>query len=562
MALPRPTAAIASRPAERFDTVPWYVHRGDTLALLTYGFLTLLLTWPQVIALNSIPAHQDPLFSIWRLGWIAHALSNSPSELLNGNIYYPARGTLLFSDTTLLQGLLAWPLVGLGLRLVAIYNILVLASFVASAWATYLLVRQLSGSRAAAFLAGLIFAFAPFRFDHYIHLELLWGFWAPLTLWALHRAVERAATAYGVLAGVFAVLQLISCGYYAVFLSTLLPIVAAGLLLTRQNRTVNRWKGVVFGGAIAVLFGIAYAIPYRAAAADVGRRPLAYTAAYSPELYAFLAAPEGNWLYGATAHPWGSNEGHLFVGLVPVVLVLVALLAVRRAWVGIYAAVLAFAVLLCLGLNGPLYEYLYRWWPGYSGLRVPTRAGLFVVLGVAALAGGGLTAVLRWVQAPRWQTAVFAVVVAIVALEYVNPVGSLRPLEHRRVQFFAWLATQDDAVILHMPVPRPKALPGNEAYYQWLSTFHWRPLVNGYSGHYPRPYMRLLHRLRTFPDRASIEALRERSVRFVVVHDRLYSPREFQHLVATLTAMREFRPVGRFQSVDGEPLTVVELLPR
>src|SRR5918994_7498845 len=166
MALPRPTAAVA-RTAERFDTVPWYVHRRDTLALITYGFLTVLMTWPQAIALNSVRDHQDPLFSMWRLGWIAHALSTAPSELFNGNVYFPERGTLLYSDTTLLQGLLAWPFVRMGISLPVIYNALVLASFVASAWAMYVLARELSGSRAGAFLAGLIFAFPPFRFDHY-----------------------------------------------------------------------------------------------------------------------------------------------------------------------------------------------------------------------------------------------------------------------------------------------------------------------------------------------------------------------------------------------------------
>jgi hypothetical protein len=561
MALPRPTAASTSRPAERFDTVPWYVHRSNTLALLTYAVLTVLLTWPQAVALNSVPAHQDPLFSIWRLGWIAHALSTVPSELFNGNVYFPARGTLLYSDTTLLQGLLAWPLVGLGVPLPAVYNALVLASFVASAWFMYLLVRELSGSSAGAFLGGVIFAFAPFRFDHYIHLELLWGFWTPLTLWALHRAVDRASVRYGVLAGVFALIQLLSCGYYGVFLSTALPIVVAGLLLSARHRTLRRWRGLMFGGAIAAVGGYLYATPYREIAAVVGRRSLGYVGAYSPKAHAFIAAPEGNWLYGGTAHPWGSNEGHLFVGILPFILAVVALFAVRRVWVGVYAVLLTGAVLVCLGTNAPLYEHLYRWWPGYNGLRVPTRAGLFVVLGVAALAGGGLAAVLRWVRSPRRRATVFAVAVGVVVLEYVNAVPSLRPLEHRQAHVFTWLAAQKDAVVLHQPTPRPNELPGDEPYYQWLSTFHWRPLVNGYSGHYPRPYIELLRRLQTFPDRPSLEVLRARSVRFVIIHDRRYRPREFERLINTMAAMPDFRPVAQFQSVDGEPLTVMELLP-
>jgi hypothetical protein len=562
MARPTPIAAAARRPAEKFDTVPWYVHRRDALALITYGFLTVLMTWPQAVALTSVPAHQDPLFSIWRLGWIARALSTAPSDLFNGNVYFPERGTLLYSDTTLLEGLIAWPLVELGIPLAAVYNVLVLASFVASAWAMYLLVKELSGSRAGAFLAGVIFAFAPFRFDHYIHLELLWGFWTPLTFWALHRAVDRASVPYGVFTGVFALMQLLSCGYYGVFLSTALPVVAAGLLLTARYREVRRWKGLVLGGGIAAVGGFLYALPYREIADIVGRRPLSYVAAYSPQLQTFMAVPEANWLYGWTAHPWGSNEGHLSVGFLPLILTLAAVVAVRRAWVIAYAALLTIAVLICLGTNGPLYELLYRSWPGYSGLRVPTRAGLLVVLGIAVLAGGGLAPLLNWVRSPRSRAIVFTAAVGIVLLEYINPVPSLRALEHRRAHVFTWLAAQKDAVILHLPVPRPSALPGDEPEYQWLSTFHWRPLVNGYSGHYPRPYMDLLRRLRTFPDTASVEALRARSVRFVIVHDRRYRPRELERLLGAMFEMDEFRPVAQFHTTGGEPLTVLELVPR
>jgi hypothetical protein len=85
---------------------------------------------------------------------------------------------------------------------------------------------------------------------------------------------------------------------------------------------------------------------------------------------------------------------------------------------------------------------------------------------------------------------------------------------------------------------------------------------HGYSGHYPRPYMDLLRRLRTFPDTASVEALRARSVRFVIVHDRRYRPRELERLLSALFEMDEFRPVAQFHTADGEPLTVLELVPR
>ena len=137
-----------------------------------------------MIRFDSIPDHEDAFFSLWRLGWIAHALTTDPRHLFDGNIFYPERYTLAYSDGVLVEGLVALPFLYAGMPVVYVYNALVLGSFVACGMAMYLLARRLTGSTAAALLAGVVFAFAPFRFDHYYHLELLWSPWMPLAFWA------------------------------------------------------------------------------------------------------------------------------------------------------------------------------------------------------------------------------------------------------------------------------------------------------------------------------------------------------------------------------------------
>ena len=72
--------------------------------------LAAFVTWPHVMHLStSIFSHHDPYFSIWRLAWVAHALATSPRHLFDANIFYPATGTLAYSDATLLEGVLAAP---------------------------------------------------------------------------------------------------------------------------------------------------------------------------------------------------------------------------------------------------------------------------------------------------------------------------------------------------------------------------------------------------------------------------------------------------------------------
>lgn len=532
----------------------------DVTAFSFYVLLTLGLTWPQAIELQGVAQHIDPYFSVWRLAWIAHALSTAPGELFNGNIFFPERGTLLYSDAVLVQGLLGWPLTAAGVPAPSVYNVLLLASFAASAGAMYVLAREVTGSRPGALVAGVIFGFAPFRFDHYVHLELLWGWWIPLTLWAVHRALDRSSVRYGVLSGVFAVLQLASSIYYAVFLSTVLVVVCTGLLFVRLYREPRRWRGLALGGVIAAAGAAAYAVPYLDMAEQLGARRLPEIDTHSPTLVSFLASPEMNRLYGWTSALWGGNEGHLFVGLGAVVLTVVALAACRRAWVAIYGVLLALAVLITLGMNGPIYRWLYHYWPGFDGLRVPSRFGLIVLLAVSLLAAGGLKVLLDRLQSSRQRAVLLVLATAILIAEYSVELPALEHLDSRRPYVYSWLAEQQDAVVLELPVPPPNALPGEAPRYMWLSTFHWRPLVNGYSGHYPRSHVRLMSRLRTFPDERSLQALRDLAVKYVIVHERGQKPYELSAMLLAMHGRREFRPVAEFQGAGGERLYVWEIL--
>ena len=112
-------------------------------------------------------------------GW-TDQLPRDPLHLFDANIFAPLPLTLAFSDAILLEGAAAAPGILPGLPVVYVLNALVLASFPACGLGAFLLVRELTDDAASAVVAGVIFAFAPYRFDHYYHLELLWAQWLPL----------------------------------------------------------------------------------------------------------------------------------------------------------------------------------------------------------------------------------------------------------------------------------------------------------------------------------------------------------------------------------------------
>jgi hypothetical protein len=69
-----------------------------------------------------------------------------------------------------------------------------------------------------------------------------------------------------------------------------------------------------------------------------------------------------------------------------------------------------------------------------------------------------------------------------------------------------------DVAIVELPIAR------EDPTYMYYSTFHWQYLLNGYSGFFPPSFDNLVTRLRSFPDPVSLEALRSRAARYVVIH--------------------------------------------
>src|ERR1019366_3638659 len=80
-------------------------------AALLIVAMTIFVTWPQALVMTtSMAAHGDPMFTIWRFAWVAHAVREAPRHLFDANILYPATRTLTYADTTFLEAAFAAPL--------------------------------------------------------------------------------------------------------------------------------------------------------------------------------------------------------------------------------------------------------------------------------------------------------------------------------------------------------------------------------------------------------------------------------------------------------------------
>ena len=104
--------------------------------------------------MDSVPDFGDPFLSMWRAGWVFQQLRGDPRGLFDANIFYPEPLTLTYSDSMLLPGLSAAPLLAAGLHPVTTYNLVLMSGFVLSGIAAALLVERLTGSWRAGFVVG------------------------------------------------------------------------------------------------------------------------------------------------------------------------------------------------------------------------------------------------------------------------------------------------------------------------------------------------------------------------------------------------------------------------
>jgi hypothetical protein len=536
------------------------VLRSDSRTLLTpfalYTALTAVMTWPQLRQLGTHAAdHHDVYFNMWRLGWVAHALSSAPADLFEGNIFYPARRTLTLSDAMLVEGVVATPLLWAGVPPVLVHNLLLLGAIVASALAMFVLVRRLTGASGPAFIAGIIFAFVPYRFDHYMHLELQWTIWLPLAFWAVHRTIDSGRVLHGLQAGAFVALQMLSSVYYGIFLSIVLTLVSGLLLLAMKRPRRFAARALLIGGAAAAIVCCLYALPYLATKEEVGGRPGTEIARYSARAWDYLRATPDNTMYGWGEADVSLHERRLFPGALPFMLAIVALLW-RPPGDAAFAWVLALAVAfeMSLGVRGYSYSFLSEHVPIFAALRAPARLGIFVVMCLAVLAGYGY-AVVRDAVSTRARAILPWLVTGILLMEYrVAPLQLVR-YDNSPPSVYSLIAALPPGVIAELPMARPDSRPGPDAFYTYMSTFHWRPIINGYSGFYPETYLPRLRAVRGFPDDNSLQVLRNDGVNYVVVHLSSYEPDERVRLVEALEEQVALRYLGRGR--DGIDLTLV-----
>lgn len=540
-------------------------------AAAAYAAAIVLVSWPLGPAAGSaladparlnVPAavwaRADLDLLVWILAWVAHALRTQPWAIFQANIFHPAPDALASSEHLLGLAPIAAPVFWLTGNAVLTYNLTLFAVVWIAALGTFALVRAWSGSGGAGFFAGAAFAFAPLVTGAWIRLHVSAVHLFPLVLLFAWRVATTARARDVVVLAVLAAVQALSGAYVAFELAVLLAGFAPALWIAARHS--GRSPLTVFATlGVAALATVPSVLPYLRVRAsgqlpsfDSSLRMVTFGAPAPLDAVAALGA-EVTWPV------LGLAVAALFLrGRVPDTVKFGLGLAGLLGWILTVGPKLS----IVPGSSLPsLYEIAMRVVPGFAGMRTSTRFLVLPILAASVLAGIACGRMVDAVTAawPRSRGArITPVLVAALGVLLVVARPPRPPLPLVRIDVsgpdaaaYHWLREQKPGgAVLELPVASSPLDGGALA---WTgramlgSTIHWKPLLNGYSGHPPHALQSIMTLAQRLPDAHAADALCDLTgLEWIVAHFAVMPGEEPRW--ATPDALALVEPVARFGS--------------
>ncbi|MEJ5201582.1 MAG: hypothetical protein WHV66_05050, partial [Anaerolineales bacterium] len=480
---------------------------------------------------------------------------------------YPQGWSMAYTEITPVMLLIALPFSFIGGATFA-YNAAMLLTFILSGLGMFLWVQALTGNRAAALVAGTIYAFLPYHFAHFLigHLNLSGIQWFPFYFWGLFEIFQKQDKAKqekgwwkpAVLAGVMLGLIGWTSQYYlymAVMVTGWLVLAYLVFFERFRWREWGFWRQLLLMGLVALPLVVVAVAPYVMLFQQGGlpNRNISLVRMYSASPTDFLLPSTDHFLWGKWVGEHFNRqmwvEGTLYIGAVSLALAVLAFIKRRRienrqflalcVWGAAFALVLAMGIDLhwngqsveiplpavvsnALGRNAvpiPLPGYiLFYVFPFFAKLRALMRFGVFVLLFFSVAAGLGAAWLLDKVRSSL-RTALTIVLLGLVFLDfYPGAYQEFARIQPRSLDY--WLAQQpgQGAVI---QFPFEKSEDQEHTYY---TLTHGKPFVGGFFNAFPpEQYARLRPLMENFPDEQSVSLLSELDVQYVLVDKSSYS---------------------------------------
>jgi hypothetical protein len=468
--------------------------------LLLSGLISFVMMYHHIVPLSGIlftdgPAGNDWGQMVWNLWFVNDALSGGHNPYYTNLLYYPVGANLThhtlgagFFPITLLTKLVFR---GDPLYPVYAYHLIVLLCFALLLACSYFVLRELSFTRMASATAASAYAFSDYYQAHTLHLNLIPGFFIPLTALFLVRAYRDPRSRNLHYAAVVAAAAVYFTEYALYIYLAALVFVLVMLCFREERRRLleflrqSQVKRLSLSLALFVLVLIPFGINFTRGTV-INPAPIE-TSSFSANLAAFFIPGENHSLLTKAFGPLnarvtsGVGGWEAFLGYTLIVFGVLGLLTSRLRIVlcaGISALVF---YLLCLGstlkvfgvdTGVPMPYALLTNVPPFAMGRTPVRflaiASFFLML----IAAGGMS----WLQqlleqrhGRRWAMGVVFIVLALTVAGAYTPTP--------RKQAFTLPETLPASVagpVFNVP------LRLKDGYGALLQTLHHQPIATGY----------------------------------------------------------------------------------
>ncbi len=465
---------------------------------VVYTALTAALAWPLLDDLGGRLAgsSSDVYMNQWVDWWTKKALSEGLDLYHTNYIFYPTGTSLVFHSFSYPNSaisLLLAPVIGQ----IAAYNVMILLAYPLSAIAMYLLAKELTGCSAAAFVAGLVYAFQPYHIFESAHPVIVSTQWMPLFILSLTRMLDARGKrwlSHVLLAALWFVLTALSSWHLMVMLACLAILyLAYDRLVARRAWPPRALARLALLGAITAVVLIPFLYPmvleqlagdaaYMAVSAEDGigndlmslfipnhRHPLSWLVPGLHDQIGFSTRRPGYLGYAALGlallGALGSRRGTRFWWLSGG-LFLIASLGLRVEWGG-----------------APLHSFDLPWArPIVALLRNPFRLNVLVFFSLGLLAAFGVRRLSNALsgRGTAVKGGLLAALGVLILAEYlVIPFPTTEPLNSPFVRYLAQQGTENLAVA-DFPMGRQPA-----KYYMYLQTMHGQPILDGHVSRTP-----------------------------------------------------------------------------
>ncbi len=290
-------------------------------------------------------------------------------------------------------------------------ELMIIAHYVLAGMSMYALARSFHLSQTPSIVAGVSYMLSGFMINHAIHQQMITLVsWYPLILLFFRRALDTGRWVW-VAAGALVLGHSILAGFpqlslyfyfflLAYFLFELVSRFQLRGLVTAQALRVTAVAGVLV--AVSVALAMVQLLPTLELSGLSQRAQITYEKSaegslawsqlltlLSPKLFGSAGA-QGYSYWGPGTY-WYFWETCIYLGIIPLMLMLVSLLLIRKnRTVAFMWGVSVFVVLFALGDHFFLHQLFFEYVPGFSTFRNPARMGILLAFSSALLSGFAL----------------------------------------------------------------------------------------------------------------------------------------------------------------------------